>query len=65
MKSKATAWDLEEMAEVEMTAAQHTSSTPIQHRNIHQKCSDIKEKFSTCWNMKRREAALKRHVRVC
>lgn len=42
-KSKATIWDLEEMAEVGTTAPQPITFTPTQHRNTHQKPSITKE----------------------
>lgn len=42
-KSKATAWDLEEMGEAGMTAPQPITSALTQHRNTHRKPAITKE----------------------
>lgn len=64
MKSKATVWDLEDgLSGNDCSTTHHIYSNTAQ-KHIPETLNH-KGKFSTCWNMKGKEAALNRHVRFC
>lgn len=63
-KSKATVWDLEDgLSGNDCSTTHHIYSNTAQ-KHIPETLNH-KGKFSTCWNMKGKEAALNRHVRFC